>query len=230
VGAACWTFFPEKYRLQANVGYKARHGQGEARVRAGESVPSPKLRVKQAYDTYLDSLYDIECYKRVYNDTEKYGRHFEFVIALSGALSGGSGLGILASSWMAIPCSILTAIALILSVAKQTYAWPKRASFAVDMIERNGRIAGKLKDLVQDIQAFQNWNAEFQKRFDAVRSEINTLPAYIGPELNVQIRSSIQDEIINSERPEMWWKPEVEHREEIVDAATTSASRSVRPR
>jgi hypothetical protein len=168
---------------------------------------SKRLRVKQVYDAYLDSVYEIDYYKKMYNDTIRYSRHFDFVIALSAALGGGSGLGILASSWMALPCSIITATALIISVAKQTYDWPAKAGFAVDMIERNGRLAGKLNNLVQDIQASRGWSSEFEKSYDELRLDINYLPQDKYSELSLSVREKIQEEIIRRENPAAWWKP-----------------------
>jgi hypothetical protein len=180
---------------------------------------SPKLRVKQTYDEYLDALYAIEYYKRVYKDVRSYSRHFDFIISLSGALSGGSGLGILASPWMAIPCSIITAAAVIFTVARQTYDWPARAAFAVDMIEKNGTLSGKLKNFVQDIQVTRAWNTEFDKRFDEIRSEVSNLPADKFPELSLTVRSSIQNEIIERECPQTWWKPKGDEDEKGADPA-----------
>jgi hypothetical protein len=108
---------------------------------------------------------------------------------------------------MAVPCSIITATALIFSVAKQTYDWPAKAGFAVDMIERNGRLSGKLNNLVQDIKASKTWSSEFEKSFDEMRLEINSLPQDKYSELGLPIREGIQKEIIERENPAAWWKP-----------------------
>jgi hypothetical protein len=168
---------------------------------------SPGARVRQAYSAYLDSLYHGEYYKTMNSDVTTYARHFDFVIGLSAALSGGSGLGILGSPWMAVPCSLLTGASVVLTVAKQSYDWPAKSNFAAEMLEKNGRVAGKLKRLVEDIQATRKWTPEFEKQFSELRSEIDNMPQNKFPQLKLATRERLQDDIVRRETPKECWKP-----------------------
>jgi hypothetical protein len=165
-----------------------------------------KQRIKQVYTGYLNSIYDVEYYKRQHVDIARYSQHYEFVIALGGALSGGTGLGILASPWMAAPCGVITAASLIFTVAKQTYDWPGRMQFAVNMIDEYGRLSGKFRSLVEDIWTREDWTDEFEKTFIALREEATALPQDIYPQLKADVRNEIQSAIVARENPASWWK------------------------
>jgi hypothetical protein len=176
-------------------------------IQNNQAIASKRERVRQVYSAYLDTQYHVEYYRTYYGRIQDNSRIFEFVIALSALLSGGSGLGILATQWMAVPCGVITAFAVIFTAAKQTFDWPGKANFCVEMVDKNGRLAGQLKILVDDIKAARSWTNEFAKSFDTLRTEIANLPQDKLPKLPPEEQNRMQTGIIESEQPQHWWKP-----------------------
>lgn len=107
---------------------------------------------------------------------------------------------------MAAPCGVITVAALVVTAAKKAYDWPGQNSFAVDMIDRNGKLAGKLKSLIDDIWVVRDWTDEFEKTYGVLRTEISGLPEDSSPRLKDSIRNNIQTAIIERENPASWWK------------------------
>jgi hypothetical protein len=151
-------------------------------------------------------LYNIEYYRRVHCLVQRYSRHYEFIIALGSALGGGAGLGILANKYMAIPCGVITATSVVLAIAKQSYDWPGRARFAVDIIDKSGKLSGKLKLLIEDICAKKEWSDEFEKLYSQIRADIANFPQDSSPQLPEKVTIEIQKAIIEREHPATWWR------------------------
>jgi hypothetical protein len=167
----------------------------------------PGVRVRQFYANYLDSIYYIDYYREMNNKISEYTKHMDFLIALGGALSGGSGLGILASQWMAIPCGIVTGASIILSAAEKSYDWPGKSKKVFDYMQKYSVLYTEYRNLFEDVQASRLWNSEFERRFLASRERLDDIPLDEFPSLNLSIRERIQQEIEVRENPKSWWKP-----------------------
>jgi hypothetical protein len=152
-------------------------------------------------------MYYIEHYRAMNKKVTDYSKHLDFVVALGAALGGGSGLGILGSTWMAVPCGIITAASVIVGAAKQAYNWPEKSKFCSDMMLRNFAISSECRRLFEDLQVAKLWDPAFEASFLEIRKKLDELPIDQMPELSSSIRSQIQQDIVRREEPQKWWKP-----------------------
>jgi hypothetical protein len=167
----------------------------------------PGVRVKQFYKAYLDSMYYIDYYRLVNKGVTDYAKHLDFLIALGAALGGGSGLGILASPWMAVPCGIITSASVVLSAAKQSYNWPEKSRFCSDMMQKYSVIYSQCRRVFEDVQATTIWDTKCEEVFLEIRKKKDELPVDLLPELDISVRRKIQNEIVVREEPQKWWMP-----------------------
>jgi hypothetical protein len=181
--------------------------QGAANMSDKAVVFDAEVRVRQFYRAYLDSIYGIDYYRLMNKKVTDYSKHLDFVIALGAALGGGSGLGILASPWMALPCGIITSASVVVSAAKQAYNWPEKSKFCSEMMHRYSLTNGQCKRLFEDLQAIRVWNTNFEESFLEIRKTLSEFPVDEIPELDISIRRKIQNEVVVREAPQNWWKP-----------------------
>ncbi|OJX70439.1 hypothetical protein [Magnetospirillum sp. 64-120] len=167
-----------------------------------------RKRVEQIYTTYLDAVYATDYFSEVHRATMTYGRFFDFAIGLGAAISGGSGLGILAHPSFAWLCAVITTLSIILTVAKSSYDWPGKMKMAAEMTEKYGTLSGKYQMLIEDINYVEQYSEKFEKIFQKLREEqalISTIPSpVLGEEKQREIQAAIKKRIPYKD----WWRPQ----------------------
>jgi hypothetical protein len=179
---------------------------GASKIASSHS-DSPAVRVKQIHYAYLDSVYEEDYYKAVHSEAVSYGKHFDFLIGLGGALSGGSGLGILADSRIAWICGIITACSLVLTVAKSNYDWPKKVEGAVKNIDFHSKMARSYLNLIEDMNYQRQWTDRFNEQYENLRAQRANAPAQLLPLLGIGARRDIQNQIKDRINFKQWWIP-----------------------
>jgi len=164
-------------------------------------------RVEQLYRSYLKCVYSTDYFKAVHHATSRFGTLFDFAIGLGAAVSGGSGLGILADPRFAWACGIITTVSIILTVAKTTYDWPGKLKFASDMVEKFGRLSGKYEILIDEIRYRRVFNQQYDETYRKLRDEEVTFSPALFPPMSIEKQREIQNAIKQRIDYKSWWRP-----------------------
>jgi hypothetical protein len=170
-------------------------------------APSPAdiAVTNQMYRECLGALFERDYFHELYNRTIKYSRFFDYSIGLGSALSGGTGLGILANPSLAWLCGVVTTVSVLLSIAKGIWDWPGKTKFALDRVQFYEKLYFGYKTLVDDVNVAMAWNADFDKTRNALRANSVPTPPDPYPELAVATKRAIQDAIKNRTGYTKWW-------------------------
>lgn len=169
--------------------------------------PNPLVRVNQLYYTYLDTVYECDYYRVMHDSVVGRARHLDFLIGVGTAVSGGSGLGILANPMFAWLCASLTTLSVVLSAAKSAYDWPGRVKAALERHQTFGEISGRLKGIVEDVQYRRGYTPEVESAYLKIRDEIRAVPANPYKEMSEARRRKIQNAIKQRINHKDWWRP-----------------------
>lgn len=169
------------------------------------SPPDGAERANQLYRAYLNCAFDEEYYRGRHKETLSYSNNFDMSIGLGAALSGGSGLGILADPAFAWVCGIITSGSVIASVAKASYKIDTRAQAAMDRVVFYGGLRAKLYDLIQDVQASCAWSPSFEGRFLDLREKISNFAPYPFSHWDADKLRGVQEIIKARTDYESWW-------------------------
>jgi hypothetical protein len=171
------------------------------------SVDEAQKRVEQLYRCYLNALYATGYFRQVHLNTTRYAQHFDFSIGVGTAVSGGSGLSILADQRLAWLCAALTSTSVILSVAKANYNWAEKVKYTSDLTEKYGRLAGKYEILIDEINSKCKYDEKMDESFSLLRKEELDFSPQIFPDLNLEKQKEIQNRIKSSIDYKNWWRP-----------------------
>jgi hypothetical protein len=173
------------------------------------SAGDARERVEQIYHTYLDCEYEVEYYGSIHARTVRYSRHFDFVIGLGAAISGGSGvIGAIQNSALgAWACGILTVATVILTAAKASYNWPAQVEMALYNLEFFRQMVRSYRLLVEDMRYAKRWETKFDQRHEKLRDDLTKRPKDTLPSLSDDERRAIQDGIKHRIQYKTWWKP-----------------------
>jgi hypothetical protein len=162
--------------------------------------------VTQAYRECLDALFNRDYYQELYNRTIRYARIFDYSIGLGSAMSGGTGLGILADPKFAWVCGIVTTVSVLLSIAKGIWDWPGKTKFTLERVQFYNGIYLGYRHLIDDINAAKQWNDDFAKRRNDLRQ--NSMPTTPDPfpQLSKNAQRSIQNSIKEQVNYTKWWE------------------------
>lgn len=166
-----------------------------------------RRRVEQIYAAYLDALYAADYFSEVHRSTTAYGRLFDFAIGLGAAISGGSGLGILANPNFAWVCGTITTVSIILTAAKSAYDWPGKLKLAAQMTEKYGSLSGKYQMLIDDINYSEEFTDKFEQTFQKLRDEEASISSAPFPPLDQDKQRELQAAIKNRIHYQNWWRP-----------------------
>jgi hypothetical protein len=161
--------------------------------------------VNQAYREGLGALFSRDYYKAVYSKTIQYSKVFDYSIGLGSAMSGGSGLGILANPNFAWVCAILTTISVLLSVAKGVWDWPGKAKFALERVQFYDECYSGYQSLIDDINVAKEWTLEIAKRRIDLRQKNTSSTPDPYPELSKKAQREIQNSIKSRINYTSWW-------------------------
>lgn len=162
--------------------------------------------VNQAYRECLDALYERDYYQELYNRTIRYARIFDYSIGLGSAMSGGTGLGILADAKFAWVCAVLTTVSVLLSIAKGIWDWPGKTKFALERVQFYGGVYSGYRYLIDDVNVAKQWNADFAKRRNDLRQNSTASTPDPYSQLSENARRSIQDAIKKRVSYTNWWE------------------------
>ena len=162
--------------------------------------------VNQLYRERLGLLYERDYYLELYKRTIRYARVFDYSIGLGSAMSGGTGLGILADPKFAWICGIITTISILLSIAKGIWDWPGKTKFALDRIQFYDAAHSGYKSLTDDVNAAQQWNADFASRRNTLRQSSAPTTPDPYPQLSLKKKRSIQNAIKERVSYNTWWE------------------------
>jgi hypothetical protein len=165
----------------------------------------PQVVVNQMYRECLDLGYRRDYYQEVYSRTVKYAKMFDYSIGLGSAATGGTGLGILASSAFAWVCAIITTVSVFLSIAKGVWDWSGKLKFALDRTQFYEKIYDDYRALVDDVSAEGAWNAKFAERRVALRGSRIPSPPDPYPQLSLEVRRAIQNRLKAELQYHKWW-------------------------
>lgn len=168
--------------------------------------PSTIAVVNQTYREFLDVLYNRDYYKALYNRTIRYSRIFDYAIGLGSAMSGGTGLGILADPSFAWICGPVTTISVLLSIAKGIWDWPGKTKFALERVQFYELACANYRSLVDDVNAAGQWNTDFANRRNEHRKNSSPATPDPYPQLSTNVQRSIQDAIKNRIKYKSWWE------------------------
>lgn len=160
--------------------------------------------LNQTYRECLDALYDRDYYRELYDRTIRYAKAFDYSIGLGSAMSGGTGLGILADPKFAWLCGIVTTVSVLLSIAKGVWDWPGKTKFALDRVQFFDERYSDYRQLVDDVNATKQWNADFADRRNSLRQHRPATPDPY-PQLSEKARRSIQNSIRKRVNYGTWW-------------------------
>jgi hypothetical protein len=122
-------------------------------------------RANQVYKAYLDAIYNLDLYRADQDRTLTWSRGWDYIIGLSAAISGGSGLGILADPRLAWLCGGITTASIFLTVAKGTYDWPGRLKFDTERISDYNKLRLEWQYLKEDLDKTRNWMDDLKSGF-----------------------------------------------------------------
>src|SRR5262245_35130657 len=115
--------------------------------------PATITVVNQTYRECLDVLFERDYYQTLYEKTIRRSRVFDYSIGLGSAMSGGTGLGILADPNFAWVCGPVTTISVLLSIAKGIWDWPGQTKFTLERVQFYETLYQGYKSLVDDLDA-----------------------------------------------------------------------------
>jgi hypothetical protein len=165
-------------------------------------------RVKQVHECFLNAQFRHDYYSKEQSTVQQRMAHTDFAIGLGGALSGGSGLGILAVPQMAWACGALTTISTILAIAKASYNWPERLKRSTDLATHYDLLASDYMRLIDDLNVAQVWDSQSEARHSQLRLRFDKPPTdYPFRTPSVKELREIQNAIKNRIKYKEWWKP-----------------------
>jgi hypothetical protein len=173
----------------------------------GKSKELYNSRAGQVIQDYLTTEFLREYYRDRHGKTTRYAKHFDFLIALGSAGSGGSGLGILGDPRFAWLCGIVTTVSFILSAAKSQYDWQGRVQNSLKMEEFYGPISTKYKHIIDDMNVARAWNEDFEQRYLTLREEAEHSPQDPYPSYPDKALRVIQNRVKAQIPYERWWTP-----------------------
>jgi hypothetical protein len=162
--------------------------------------------VNQVYRECLTAVYERDYYQALHGRTIQYARVYDYSIGLGSAVSGGSGLGILADPKFAWICGIVTTVSVLLSIAKGVWDWPGKTKFALERVQFYERLYSGYRRLVDDINASKQWNTDFAKRRNDLRDGSTPSTPDPNPQLSESVRRTIQDGIKKRMNYTSWWQ------------------------
>ena len=168
--------------------------------------PATVAVVNQTYRECLKVLFQRDYYQAFYDRTIKYSRAFDYSIGLGSAMSGGTGLGILADPRFAWVCGIMTTVSVLLSIAKGVWDWPGQLKFGLDRVQFYSGLHARYESLVDDINVACQWTNDFEKRRNELRSESGLSVADPYPQLDMAAKRAIQDAIKARVPYTTWWE------------------------
>lgn len=165
-----------------------------------------RAALNQTYRECLKARFNRNYYQFLYNRTIRYAKSFDYLIGLGSAASGGTGLGILATPSFAWVCGPITTISVLLSVAKGVWDWAGKAKFSLDRMQFYDKLSTDYQSLVDDVDAAQQWTADFAQRRDALRENSNPGTPDPYPELSEKLRRTIQSQVKTQISYKQWWE------------------------
>jgi hypothetical protein len=165
----------------------------------------PGPAINQMYRECLAALFKRDYYQEMYNRTIRYAKVFDYSIGLGSAASGGTGLGILANPQFGWLCGAMTTVSVVLSIAKGVWDWSGKSKFALDRTYFYSKLYAGYNLLVDDVNAHREWNKSFSERRDALRGASLPDSPDPYPEMELQVRKQIQDNIKAKLDYRKWW-------------------------
>ncbi|MBR0801895.1 hypothetical protein JQ615_41960 [Bradyrhizobium jicamae] len=162
--------------------------------------------INQTYRECLNALYERDYYQIAHSNTIQYARIFDYAIGLGSAVSGGSGLGILADPKFAWLCGTVTTVSVLLSVAKGVWDWPGKANFALQRVQFYQKLYSNYQRLVDDVNAAKKWTEEFAEKRNKLRDGATPEQPDPNPELNLATKRRIQNDIKSRLKYTSWWQ------------------------
>jgi hypothetical protein len=161
-------------------------------------------RVNQVYRAYLNAIYELEYYRADQERTMTWSRRWDFIIGLSAAISGGSGIGVLADPRLAWLCGVIATGSVILTVGKSVYDWPGRLKVDTERINDYSRLRYDYQYLKDDVESNRVWSNQLENRFLELRKR-EQLPETPYKRLNIKIRRAIQNGVKARYDYKRWW-------------------------
>jgi|SRR3954451_18602163 hypothetical protein len=168
--------------------------------------PGAVATVNQMYREYLNAQFQKGYYQELYGRTIKYSRVFDYSIGLGSAMSGGSGLGILASPNFAWICAGMTTVSVLLSIAKGVWDWPAKSKFGLDRVQFYDNLCAGYRSLVDDVNAQQDWTDEFARRRNGLRANSTPGAPDPYPQLSEKTKRSVQNGVKARIPYQSWWE------------------------
>ncbi len=169
-------------------------------------MPNITTRVRQIHHAYLESEFQVEYYTTLRDRTSRYAKHFDFLIGLGAAGSGGSGLGILGDPRFAILCGILTSLSVILAIAKSTYDWQGRIAKSTELFDYYRPIALQYSQLIDDLNYHKDLDSEREALHLKLRADTSNAPVDPYPALKEKDKELIKDFVRDRVDRTGWWK------------------------
>ena len=168
-------------------------------------MPNIAARVRQIHHAYLETEFQVEYYTTLRDRTSRYAKHFDFLIGLGAAGSGGSGLGILGDARFAILCGILTSVSVILAIAKSTYDWQGRIAKSTELLGYYRPIALQYNQLIDDLNYNKKLDSEYEALHLKLRADTINAPVDPYPALKEKDKKSIKKSVRNNIDRTKWW-------------------------
>jgi hypothetical protein len=171
--------------------------------------PDVRSRVTNIYHRYLDAVYEVEYYRAVFDETIRYSKFFDFIMALGAAFSGGSGVvaAINKSETGAWVCGILATATVVLTAAKAAYNWPEQITQASTAIEFYSRLATGYYNLSEDVRYQRELTSEHAEMMKKLGEQASGAPKITLRSLPDVRRRAIQDSIKARIPFKEWWRP-----------------------
>ena len=163
------------------------------------------VRINQVYRGYLNTIFAMDCYHERHVRLAERSKHLDFLIAAGTAMTGGSGLGILAAPEFAWACGSLTVISTLGGIVKSSYGWAGRLQIYHERLKILAPISLRYKSLIEDIQASESWNSGFESRYAKLRDDLKAMPVDAFKELPIKTKREIQNAIKDRESYKTWW-------------------------
>lgn len=159
------------------------------------------------YKEYLNSLYSKEYSNIIVEKISGRIKHSDFGITLGTAISGGTGLGILADPRFAVACGSVSALSVILSTIKAAYQWPDKYKQAIEMAQHYSGICARYRPLVHKLNREKKWSNSIGAAFKEIDEDNSKYVPLDYIKLPDERRQRIQQEIREREKPQTWWRP-----------------------
>jgi hypothetical protein len=169
-------------------------------------MPADTEVINQTYRECLGALFQRDYYQELYSRTIRYSRIFDYSIGLGSAMSGGSGLGILADPKFAWVCGPVTTVSVLLSIAKGVWDWPGKTKFTLERVQFYDDIYSRYQQLVDDLNVAKQWTDEFKNRRDNLRQNNRPPTADPYPQLGEKVQRAIQNSIKQRIKYTTWWE------------------------